>query len=40
MRPPTGCQQDAYKDVKMVEDFTSIDANQIATLWDDEVAGG
>ncbi len=32
--------QDAYKDVKVIEDFTSIDANQIATLWDDEVAGG
>jgi putative spermidine/putrescine transport system substrate-binding protein len=32
--------EENYKDVVVIEDFSSIDANQIATLWDDEVAGG
>lgn len=30
----------AYKDVVVVEDFTAIDANDIATAWDEEVLGG
>jgi putative spermidine/putrescine transport system substrate-binding protein len=29
-----------YKDVVVVEDFTGIDANAVATTWDDEVLGG
>ena len=29
-----------YKDVVVVEDFTGIDANAIASTWDDEVLGG
>lgn len=29
-----------YKDVVVVEDFTAIDANGIATTWDEEVLGG
>ncbi|MFN8590961.1 MAG: substrate-binding domain-containing protein [Thermomicrobiales bacterium] len=32
--------QDAYKDVKVIEDFSSIDANTIAETWDEEVLGG
>ena len=32
--------EEAYKDVVVVEDFTSIDANDIATAWDEEVLGG
>lgn len=30
----------SYKDVVVVEDFTAIDANTIATAWDEEVLGG
>jgi putative spermidine/putrescine transport system substrate-binding protein len=32
--------EEDYKDVVVVEDFTSIDANDIATAWDEEVLGG
>jgi putative spermidine/putrescine transport system substrate-binding protein len=32
--------EEAYKDVVVVEDFTAIDANDIATVWDEEVLGG
>ena len=32
--------EEAYKDVVVVEDFTAIDANTIATAWDEEVLGG
>ena len=32
--------EDAYKEVVVVEDFTAIDANQIAGVWDEEVLGG
>jgi putative spermidine/putrescine transport system substrate-binding protein len=32
--------EDQYKDVKVVEDFTGIDANKIAQIWEDEVLGG
>ncbi len=31
---------EAYKDVVVVEDFTAIDANAIATAWDEEILGG
>jgi putative spermidine/putrescine transport system substrate-binding protein len=29
-----------YKDVVVIEDFTGIDANTIASVWEDEVLGG
>jgi hypothetical protein len=29
-----------YAQVKVVEDFTKIDAEQIADIWDEEVLGG
>ncbi len=32
--------EEAYKDVVVVEDFTAIDANIVATAWDEEVLGG
>lgn len=32
--------EEAYKDVVVVEDFISIDANTIATAWEEEVLGG
>jgi putative spermidine/putrescine transport system substrate-binding protein len=32
--------EEAYADVVVVEDFTAIDANDIATAWEDEVLGG
>ena len=32
--------EEAYKDVVVVEDFTAIDANTIATAWEEEVLGG
>lgn len=32
--------EETYKDVKVVENFTSLDAEQLATLWDEEVLGG
>jgi putative spermidine/putrescine transport system substrate-binding protein len=32
--------EEAYKDVVVVEDFTAIDANAIADVWDEEVLGG
>jgi putative spermidine/putrescine transport system substrate-binding protein len=32
--------QDSYKDVKVVDDFTNIDAEKIASTWDEEVLGG
>ncbi len=32
--------EEDYKDVKLVENFTAIDAESIAALWDDEVLGG
>jgi putative spermidine/putrescine transport system substrate-binding protein len=32
--------EENYKDVVVVEDFTAIDANTIATAWDEEVLGG
>ena len=32
--------EEAYTDVVVVEDFTAIDANDIATAWEDEVLGG
>lgn len=31
---------ESYKDVKIVEDFTNINAEKIATTWDEEVLGG
>jgi putative spermidine/putrescine transport system substrate-binding protein len=32
--------EEAYKDVVVVENFTEIDANDIASAWEDEVLGG
>jgi putative spermidine/putrescine transport system substrate-binding protein len=32
--------EDSYKDVVVVEDFTSIDAEQIASVWAEDVLGG
>jgi len=32
--------EEQYKDVVVVENFTAIDAETIASLWDDEVLGG
>jgi putative spermidine/putrescine transport system substrate-binding protein len=32
--------EENYQEVVVVEDFTAIDANAIATAWDEEVLGG
>lgn len=32
--------EDLYKDVKVVENFTGIDANKIADIWDNDVLNG
>jgi putative spermidine/putrescine transport system substrate-binding protein len=32
--------EEQYKDVVVVENFTEIDANDIAAAWEDEVLGG